>query len=170
MPGQRMVRVWGTLVCAGWLLLASRAPAECIRILVHDPEGLPVAGARVASGMAAARSGTDGVAMLCGVARGRHKVAIEAANFAAAAVEAEAPGEQTVALALAPRVESPVVVTGTPEPRQLAEVDRSITVIPVENAVAPGDSLAALLKTDSAVDVRERGPDGTQADVGIRGA
>ncbi|HYM10020.1 MAG TPA: TonB-dependent receptor, partial [Bryobacterales bacterium] len=46
----------------------------------------------------------------------------------------------------------------------------SITVIPVENAVAPGDSLAALLKTDSAVDVRERGPDGTQADVGIRGA
>ena len=82
---------------------------------------------------------------------------------------ADVPGEQTVTLSLEPRVESPVVVTGTPEPKQLAEVDRSITVIPVEGALVPGAWLTDLLKMDSSVDVRERGVDGTQAAVGIRG-
>jgi iron complex outermembrane receptor protein len=158
----------GALFACLALLKAGRA--ECIRVVVQDPAGLPIANATVkpANG-ASSRTGAVGAAELCGLARGPHVLTVEAPDFAPASLTADAPGERTVKLALLPRVESPVVVTGAPEPRQLAEVDRSIAVIPVENPLAPGVSLTDMLKMDSSVDVRERGPDGTQADVEIRG-
>ncbi len=148
----------------------SLAPAECIHVVVRDPAGLAVAGATLRSGKAGpARTDSAGEAKLCGLAPGRHDLTIEAAGFVVASAAADAPGEATVALSISPRIESPVVVTGTPEPQQLAEVDRSITVIPVEKPLVPGSWLTDLLKTDSSVDVLERGVDGTQADVSIRG-
>ncbi len=153
-----------------WTFLESAALAECIRVSVRDPSGLAAAGAAVhVDGGSANLTDDAGNAVICGLAAGRHKITVEKAEFATLSLVANAPGEQTITLALEPRVESPVVVTGTPEPAQLAEVDRSIIVIPVENAVVPATSLAQLLKTDSTVDVQERGIDGTQADVGIRG-
>ena len=155
------------LVCT---FLESAALAECIRVSVRDPSGLAVAGAAISvDGGSANLTDDAGNAVICNLAAGRHKITVEKAEFATLSVVANAPGEQIIALALESRVESPVVVTGIPEPAQLAEVDRSIIVIPVQNAVAPATSLAQLLKTDSTVDVQERGIDGTQADVGIRG-
>lgn len=152
------------------LLAAADAGAECIRVLVRDPAGLPIAGAVVRSGkQLRAESNPAGAARLCGLTQGRYNLSIEAADFAAASLAADAPGERTVTLALQPRIESPVVVTGTPEPKQLAEVDRSIAVIPVPADAAPATSFADLLKTDTSIDVRERGPDNAQADAGIRG-
>jgi iron complex outermembrane receptor protein len=160
---------------ACWYLLiltaaAGTARPECVEIGVRDPAGLPVAGAtlRAASGRTA-RTNDAGVAQLCGLGAGRQRVTVEAAGFSLLAITLEAPGSDTVTLALGARVEVPVVVTGTTEPQQLNEVERSITVIPVESAAAPGSWLTDLLKSDASVDVRERGVDGTQADVSIRG-
>ena len=164
----RFGRAAATALLSGVLVTAARS--ECIRVTVHDPAGLPVGGASVqVERRAANRTSDAGVVNACDLAPGRHEISIQAANFATASIIAAAPGERTITLAVAPRVESIVVVTGTPEPRQLAEVDRSITVIPVEHALTPGTSFTDLLKMDSAVDVQERGVDGTQADVGIRG-
>lgn len=155
------------LLSGAWL---STAHGQCIRVTVHDPAGLPVTGASVqVARHAPSRTGDAGVANVCNLSPGPYEISVQAPNFAAASVTAAAPGEQTITLAVAPRVESPVVVTGTPEPAQLAEVDRSITVIPVHHALSPGMSFTDLLKMDSAVSVQERGVDGTQADVGIRG-
>jgi hypothetical protein len=55
---------------------------------------------------------------------------------------------------------STVVVTGAPEPRTLAETDRSLTVLKVEDRDTVSWSFADLIKQDSSVHVRERGPDG----------
>jgi iron complex outermembrane receptor protein len=152
------------------LALAGLARPACLEITVRDPAGLAAPGAVVRiSGGAITRTDRDGKAQLCGLAAGKHRVTVEAAEFRLLAAAVEAPGAATVTLALRPRVEVPVVVTGMTEPQQLDEVERSITVIPAENANAPGSWLADLLKTDASVDVRERGVDGTQADVHIRG-
>ncbi len=161
-PGVRWVLTVLAAACA--------ARPECVEVAVRDPAGLAVSGATVRSGAAAARTDASGTARLCDLAPGRHPLAVEAPDFAAASITAEVPGVRTVTLSLKPRVEPPVVVTGTPEPRQLDELDRSVTVIPVRNATAPGSWLTDLLKTDPSVDVRERGVDGTQSDVHIRGA
>lgn len=152
------------------LLVACPAGAECVEVEVRDPAGLAVAGALVRGGGKAARTGAAGEVKLCDLAPGRQALTVEAPEFALARVTAAVPGRAAVRLELKARVEPPVVVTGTPEPRQLDEVNRSITVIPVENALVPGSWLTDLLKMDASVDVRERGVDGTQADVHIRGA
>jgi len=156
-------------VLTALLACSSLSGAECLQVSVRDPAGLPVPGARVRASHAEAHTDPAGLARLCAQPAGRHTVRIDAAGFAPARLDLEAPGERAVTLALQPRVEPTVIVTGAPEPRPLDEVDRSVTLIPVSNALAPGSWLTDLLKTSSSVDVRERGVDGTQADVSIRG-
>ena len=68
------------------------------------------------------------------------------------------------------RVETPIVVTGVSEPRELAEMDRSLTVLSTRDPNAPAWSFADLLKQDTSVHLHERGPDGTQADLSVRGS
>ncbi|MEZ5363049.1 MAG: hypothetical protein R2748_12095 [Bryobacterales bacterium] len=51
-------------------------------------------------------------------------------------------------------------MTGSDSDFALAETDRSPTVLNVEKRDAAAWSFADLLKTDSSVHVRERGPDG----------
>jgi iron complex outermembrane receptor protein len=151
------------------ILTAGAAAAECLVVEVRDPAGLAVAGATVRAGSQSGATDASGAVRLCELAPARLDLRVEASDFAPASVPVDVPGRRLVTLALLPRVEPPVVVTGTPEPRQLDEVDRSITVIPVDNALVPGSWLADLLKMDPSVDVRERGVDGTQADVHVRG-
>lgn len=96
---------------------------------------------------------------------------VEAAGFAVVTApmdRGESP--QMIRLELRRRVETPVVVTGTVNPTELADLDRSLRVLPVQEPVAPVWSFADLLKLDSSVDIRERGPDGSQADLSIRGS
>ncbi len=62
-----------------------------------------------------------------------------------------------------------IVVTGVYKPVPLMEADRSITVINLDRQQLLGSALVDFLAEDASVDLQERGPDGTQADVSIRG-
>ena len=66
-----------------------------------------------------------------------------------------------------PRVS--VVVTGVYEPVPLGEVDRPITQIDVKSNELVTNSLEDFLRLDSSIDLQERGVNGTQADVAMRG-
>jgi len=62
-----------------------------------------------------------------------------------------------------------VVVTGTFEPLTLDEMDRAITVLPARANDLVLNALVDLLRTDPALDLQERAPDGVQTDLSIRG-
>ena len=66
-------------------------------------------------------------------------------------------------------VHETIVVTGTADPLPLAEIDRSVLVLPVRELNLLANSLADLLRLDASLDLLERGPNGIQADVSIRG-
>lgn len=63
-----------------------------------------------------------------------------------------------------------IVVTGTYEPLSIEEIDRAVRVLPARENRLLATSLAGLLRLDPSVDLRERAPNGVQADVSIRGA
>ncbi len=62
-----------------------------------------------------------------------------------------------------------IVVTGVYEPLPLGEVDRPITQIDIRSNELVSNSLEDFLRLDSSVDLQERGVNGTQADVAMRG-
>ena len=62
-----------------------------------------------------------------------------------------------------------VVVTGVYEPVPLGEVDRPITQLDVRSNELVSNSLEDLLRLDASIDLQERGANGTQADVAMRG-
>jgi iron complex outermembrane receptor protein len=68
-----------------------------------------------------------------------------------------------------PQKES-VVVTGTFEPVPLDGIDRSVSVIDTRQAPLLFNHWVQYLQLDPSVDVQERGPDGVQADLTIRGS
>jgi len=149
-------------------VLAAAAQPRCVEIKVTDPAGLPVPYARVSSGGSTGTTGDNGIAELCppGAA-----VRVVAGGFVTVSKELPADSSTlTVQFSDIAPAASTVVVTGTAEPRTLAEIDRSLTVLSVEERDTVSWSFADLIKQDSSVHVRERGPDGTQADLSIRGS
>jgi iron complex outermembrane receptor protein len=68
-----------------------------------------------------------------------------------------------------PRHES-IVVTGTAEAVTLEEVDRSLTLLPVPPNLLLSNTIMDFLRLDASLDLQERGPNGMQADISIRGA
>ena len=62
-----------------------------------------------------------------------------------------------------------IVVTGVYEPIALDEVDRSVRVLPVQGEELLSNTLVDFLRLDPSLDVRERAPNGLQADLSIRG-
>ena len=62
-----------------------------------------------------------------------------------------------------------VVVTGTFEPLPLEEADRAVRVFDVRGLYLLANSFTDLLQLDSSVDLRQRAPNGVQADLSIRG-
>lgn len=155
------------LFAAGSLSLG----ADCVRIRVIDPQGLPVSGAVASIGQSTATANSSGIAELCepGILRGL--IRVQAPGFAAAAEDlASGESPQLVELRIRHHVETPVVVTGTVQPTELADLDSSLRVIEAGEPAAPAWSFADLLKQDSSVHIRERGPDGAQADLSIRGS
>lgn len=155
------------LFAAGSLSLG----ADCVQIRVVDPQGLPVSAATVSIGQSTVAANSSGIAELCepGVLRGT--IRVQAPGFATA-LEDLAVGEspQLVELRIRLHVETPVVVTGSVRPTELADLDRSLRVMSAVEPAAPAWSFADLLKQDSSVHIRERGPDGAQADLSIRGS
>ena len=156
------------------VLLTFCAPgraADCLNVLVRDPSGLAVPKARVTSQDRVELTDEAGAARICGAAEGRRTIAIRAQGFKLIERMVDsARSEIVIDLELRTRVETPIVVTGTPEPQELAEVNRSLAVLAVEDPDVPAWSFADVLKQDTSIDLRERGPDGTQADLSIRGS
>ncbi len=62
-----------------------------------------------------------------------------------------------------------IVVTGVFEPVPLEEADRPVDAIDVRKLDLVSNSLVDILRLDPSVNLEERGPNGTQADVSIRG-
>jgi iron complex outermembrane recepter protein len=75
----------------------------------------------------------------------------------------------TLLLAQNARHES-IVVTGTAEPVALEEADRSLTLLPVPPNLLLANTIVDFLRLDPSLDLQERGPNGMQADISIRGA
>ncbi len=75
----------------------------------------------------------------------------------------------TLLLAQAPVHES-IVVTGTAEPVTLEEANRSVVLLPVSQDLLLTNSVVDFLRFDPSLDLQERGPNGVQADISIRGA
>jgi iron complex outermembrane receptor protein len=67
-----------------------------------------------------------------------------------------------------PRKDS-IVVTGTWEPVAAEEVNRSVRSIPVEQVRLLANTFVDFLRLDPSLDLRQRAPNGVQADVSIRG-
>ena len=63
-----------------------------------------------------------------------------------------------------------VVVTGTVQPVPLSESDRPVMVIDAAEGQLLVNSVVDYLRSDSSVDVRQRGIDGIQADLSIQGS
>jgi outer membrane cobalamin receptor len=63
-----------------------------------------------------------------------------------------------------------VIVSGSFEPIPLSETDRSVVSLDTDNQPLLYNSVEDYLRLDSSVDLEERGPDGVQADLSIRGA
>jgi iron complex outermembrane receptor protein len=141
-----------------------------LEVRVTDPQGKPVEGARVSAAGSSTSTSPEGTARLCeDLGASPAEVTIDADGFAVARRTATAGAALDVRLSIRP-VETPIVVTGLIEPRELAETDRTLRVLNVDNRHAVAWSFADLLKNDSSIDMRERGPDGTQADLSIRGS
>ena len=67
-------------------------------------------------------------------------------------------------------VHETVVVTGEYEPVPLDEADRSVTLLPTNTEPLLFNSMTDYLRLDPSLDLRERGTDGVQGDLSIRGA
>src|SRR5437588_371578 len=67
-----------------------------------------------------------------------------------------------------PRRET-IVVTGVYEPIAIDQVDRSVRVLAVKDEELLSNTLVDFLRLDPSLDVRERAPNGVQADLSIRG-
>ena len=70
----------------------------------------------------------------------------------------------------APARTDSIVVTGTWEPLELDELDRSVTVLPIRSEELLLNSWMDVLRLDPSIDLRERAPNGLQTDISIRGA
>lgn len=88
--------------------------------------------------------------------------------FCRCAVSQQTPNASASA---APQTPSEVVVvTGVFEPAPLGETNRSVVSFDTKSAPLLYGTVEDYLRLDSSIDVRERGSDGTQADLSIRGA
>src|SRR5260370_9666215 len=67
-----------------------------------------------------------------------------------------------------PKPES-IVCHGVYEPGAIDEVDRSVRVLPVQGEELLSNTLVDFLRLDPSIDIRERAPNGLQADISIRG-
>lgn len=80
-----------------------------------------------------------------------------------------APPAQATAGPVEP-VKQTLVVTGSPDPVPLEEADRSVLLLPVRGKTLLFNTLIDVLRLDPSIDLRQRGANGMQADISLRGA
>lgn len=81
-----------------------------------------------------------------------------------------ATGQEARPNSSAPPRRETVVVTGTYGPVPVEEADRAIAVEDVASRTQVANTLADFLKLDPSLDLRQRAPNGIQADLSIRGS
>lgn len=69
-----------------------------------------------------------------------------------------------------PTLKQSVVVTGSWQPLPLEEADRSVDSLPVRGQSLLFNNFVDFLRLDPSLDLRQRGPNGVQGDLSIRGA
>jgi len=69
-----------------------------------------------------------------------------------------------------PEHKDAIIVTGTYEPIPLDEADRAVIQVPVRSQSLLFQNVVDALKLDPSVDLQQRAPGGTQADLSIRGS
>ncbi len=69
-----------------------------------------------------------------------------------------------------PEDETVVVVTGTFEPAPLEEINRSVEVLPVSDSTPQEHYFTGVLQSSASLDLRQRGENGIQGDLSIRGS
>src|ERR1700724_3504668 len=82
----------------------------------------------------------------------------------------EAPAVQQATPSQPTEDKTVIVVTGTFEPAPLEEVNRSVEVIPVLDTAPLHHYWTEALQSDASVDLRQRGQNGIQGDLSIRGS
>ncbi len=69
-----------------------------------------------------------------------------------------------------PAHEEQIVVTGTFVPAPIENIDRAVSAISLREVAPVFGNWVQVLETDTSLDLRQRGPNGTQADLSIRGS
>jgi iron complex outermembrane recepter protein len=87
----------------------------------------------------------------------------------AGALSAQTP-TSTQTATQAPERKDAIIVTGTYEPIPLDEADRAISQVPIRSQSLLFGNVVDALKLDPSLDLRQRSPGGTQADLSIRGS
>ncbi|MBE0659514.1 MAG: TonB-dependent receptor [Bryobacteraceae bacterium] len=96
------------------------------------------------------------------------KAALCALICAFPVLSSEPPAQD--APAVAEPLKQTLVVTGSPEPVPLEEADRSVLLLPVRDKAILFNTLMDVLRLDPSIDLRQRGANGMQADISLRGA
>jgi outer membrane cobalamin receptor len=78
--------------------------------------------------------------------------------------------QQSPAVVSQPSTTQTVIVTASSNPLALAGSDRTVVILDTQSQPLLFDSLPDILRLDSSLNLQERGPDGVQADLSIRGA
>lgn len=63
-----------------------------------------------------------------------------------------------------------IVVTGTFEPAPLEEIDRAVEVLPIHTTAPLHHYWTSVLQSDASLDLRQRGGNGVQGDLSVRGS
>jgi iron complex outermembrane receptor protein len=87
----------------------------------------------------------------------------------AGALSAQTPTSSQANIKTSERKDT-IIVTGTYEPIPLDEADRAISQVPVRSQSLLFQNVIDALKLDPSLDLRQRSPGGTQADLSIRGS
>ena len=82
----------------------------------------------------------------------------------------QSPAPTPASPTTAPKPDETVVVTGTFEPLPLAEIERAVQSIDVQQEPLLFTSDVDYLRLEPSIDLRERAPGGVQADLSIRGS
>src|SRR5208283_759086 len=93
-----------------------------------------------------------------------------AGALCAQAPPAPAPDSAAPAAAAPSAQRETIVVTGSYEPIPLEEADRAVSQTPVRGQTLLYQNVIDALLLDPSVDLQQRAPDGTQADLSIRGS
>ena len=125
---------------SAWAQQAALRQEQCLEVRVLDPSGASIPGATVTVGIREEMTDSSGVASLCGLGPGPHRVVVSAENFEVHEGSADSSrGSVTVILQLL--LETELVVVGSrAQPRSVTESPVPIDAIPLQDVVSQGST------------------------------